>query len=254
MINVGVIGYGYWGPNVARNFLALKDAKVRMICDRDAGALKKAEELCAPVVLCRDYLEVIQSRAIDAVAIVTSPTTHFTIAKKALEHGKHIFVEKPFTTTAKEAEILIKIAEKRKLTIMVDHTFIFTGAVRKIKEVIKNNTLGNLYYYDSTRVSLGLFQGDTNVIWDLAAHDFAIMDYVVKNKPLALTAHGVDHMKRGHENMAYIQVIEPLMNAELSNMRSSCQCRKEYCPQYFSTAGIAHTYIYITFKRKYHYK
>ena len=206
MINVGVIGYGYWGPNVVRNFLALTETRVRMICDRDPGALHRAKELFAPIYLCRNYSEIIQSKNINVVAVITPPSTHFLIAKKALEQGKHIFVEKPFTATVKEAETLIKIAAKRKLTIMVDHTFLFTGAVRKIKEVVEKNILGNLYYYDATRVSLGLFQQDTNVIWDLAAHDMAILDYVVKNKPAALTAQGMDHMKRGHANMAYITI------------------------------------------------
>lgn len=206
MINVGVIGFGYWGPNIVRNLTVIKETTVKAVCDINSHALKYVKELYPYVNACHDYEELIKSKKIDAVAIVTPVSTHFEIAKKALEAGKHIFVEKPFTETVQEAETLIRIAGKKKLKIMVDHTFIFTGAVRKIKEVIDNDMLGGLYYYDSIRVSLGLFQQDVNVIWDLAPHDFSIIDYVIKNKPIALTAQGVDHIGRGHENIAYITV------------------------------------------------
>ncbi len=204
MIKVGVIGYGYWGPNVVRNFTALKDVKLQYICDSDPKALQNAGRLYPQARLTLDSQELFKSPSLDAVAIVTPVSTHYQLAKKALNAGKHIFVEKPFTTTSKEAQELITLAAKKKRIIMVDHTFIFTGAVRKIKEVIDEGVLGDLNYYDSTRVSLGLFQHDVNVIWDLAAHDFAIMDYIIKNKPVSLTAHGLDHYGRGQENIAYI--------------------------------------------------
>lgn len=148
----------------------------------------------------------LQSKEIDAVAIITPVSTHFKLAQLALNNGKHVFIEKPFTATMREADVLIKLARREKLIIMVDHTFIFTGAVRKIKELIEQNVLGDLYYYDSTRVSLGLFQHDVNVIWDLAPHDFSIIDHLIKSEPKALSAQGADHMGRGKENLAYITV------------------------------------------------
>lgn len=206
MIDVGVIGYGYWGPNIVRNLASIHNTKIKSICDRDPRVLKNAKEHYPSVSVYQDYNDILTSKEVDAVAIVTPVTTHYEIAKKALENGKHIFVEKPFTVTIKQADELIRLAQKNDLKIMVDHTFIFTGAVRKIKELVDKNILGDLYYYDSTRVSLGLFQHDVNVIWDLAPHDFAIIDYLVKNKPVALCAQGMDHMGRGHENLAFITI------------------------------------------------
>lgn len=206
MFNFAVIGYGYWGPNIVRNLTSQKKAKVKVVCDINAQALQKVKDDYPHIAPVQSYKEVFKSHRIDAVAIVTPVDQHYLLAKMALENGKHIFVEKPFTTTSKQAEELIKLARKNKCQIMVDHTFIFTGAVQKIKRIIDSNVLGELHYYDSTRVSLGLFQHDVNVIWDLAPHDFSIIDYVIKNKPLAITAHGVDHLKRGQENIAYITI------------------------------------------------
>ena len=153
----------------------------------------------------RDFGDVLTSPEIDAVAVITPVSTHFELAKKALENGKHVFVEKPFTATAAQAEELINLAEQKKLTIMVDHTFIFTGAVRKIKELVDKKVLGDLYYYDSVRVNLGLFQRDVNVIWDLAPHDFAVMDYLIDEKPAAVAASGKAHVN-GMEDTAYVTV------------------------------------------------
>lgn len=204
MINFAVIGYGYWGPNIVRNLMALKEAKVQYISDTNPKALHKVKELYPHIKLTRDFKKAIKSDSVNAVAIVTPVSTHYKLAKMALQNGKHIFIEKPFTATSKEAEDLIKIAKKNKRLIMVDHTFIFTGAVRKIKELIDKKVLGELNYFDSTRVSLGLFQHDVNVIWDLAPHDFSIINYLIKNKPLSLTAQGVDHVGHGKENLAYI--------------------------------------------------
>ncbi len=206
MINFGVIGFGYWGPNIVRNLTFLRGASVKVICDGNTSALKQSRMLYPHVHASRDNNDILKSKNIDAVAIVTPVSTHYELAKKALEGGKHIFVEKPFVETVGQAERLIALAQKKKLQIMVDHVFNFTGAVRKIKEVMERNTLGDLYYYDSFRASLGLFRNDVNVIWDLAPHDFSIIDYVIKSKPVAITAHGVDHFKRGHENIAYITV------------------------------------------------
>jgi len=206
MINVGVIGFGYWGPNVVRNLMSIVGMRVKMVCDSDPHNLKRAKALYPHLHFSLDYKEIIDSPFIDAVAIVTSVSTHYEIAKRALKKGKHIFVEKPMAKSSVEAMELIKIADSKKLVIMVDHTFLFTGAVAKIKELMDKNMLGDLYYYDSTRISLGLFQHDVNVIWDLAPHDFYIIDYLIRNKSCRISAIGIDHFNRGHENIAYITV------------------------------------------------
>ena len=206
MIKIGIIGYGYWGPNVVRNFLSTEGAQIISICDINKDALSKARKNYPKLKMVSDSSEVLTSPEIDAVAIVTPVYTHFELAKKAIKNGKHIFVEKPFTSSVAEAEELIELAEKKNVKIMVDHTFLFTGAVRKIKELINDGILGNLYYYDSTRVNLGLFQHDINVIWDLAPHDLSIMDYVIQEKPVGITATGTEHFGRGLEDIAYITV------------------------------------------------
>jgi predicted dehydrogenase len=208
-MNIGVIGYGYWGPNIVRNFVATEGAKVVSVCDVDPNALNKAKKLYPNLSYETDYKAVTTSSDINAVAVITPVFTHYEIAKSALENGKHIFIEKPFTFNVKQAEELIEIAEKNNLIIMVDHTFLFTAAVRKIKELVDSNVIGDLYYYDSTRVNLGLFQHDINVIWDLAPHDFSIMDYLIKEKPVSLSAHGTGHFGTGMEDIAYITVNFP---------------------------------------------
>jgi len=205
-VNIGVIGYGYWGPNLLRNFFNTKSINVTHICDLDNKILERALKIYPNLITTNNYNDITNSKDIDAVAIATPVNSHYDIAKNALNKSKHIFIEKPFTSSLKHAEDLIEIAEKKKLIIMVDHTFLFTGAVRKIKELIDKDLLGNIYYYDSTRINLGLFQHDINVIWDLAPHDFAIMDYVIKDKPVAVSAYGKDHFARGLEDIAYINV------------------------------------------------
>ena len=209
MITFGVIGYGYWGPNIVRNIMGIDGATVCSIADKNPPALKRAGKAYPGVELTDDYTAITGSPDIDAVAIVTPVSTHFELAKKALENGKHVFVEKPFTATAEQAEQLIELAEKNKLRIMVDHTFIFTGAVRKIKEIIDKGDLGDIYYFDSMRVNLGLFQHDVNVIWDLAPHDLAIMDYLISEKPVAVSATGAAHVNHGMENIAFLTVYFP---------------------------------------------
>ena len=203
---MGIIGYGYWGPNIVRNFLSTENAQIISICDIDEEALNKAKKNFPKLTTTSDPNEVLTSTEIDAVAIVTPVYTHYELAKKALENGKHIFVEKPLTSSVVEAEELIELAEKNNVKIMVDHTFLFTGAVKKIKELINDGILGNLYYFDSTRVNLGLFQHDINVIWDLAPHDLSIMDYIIQEKPTGITATGIEHFGRGLEDVAYITV------------------------------------------------
>lgn len=206
MIRVGVIGYGYWGPNLVRNFSGLESARVVKVCDRSPAALKRLAKAYPGVEGVSDVDEIMSAKDIDAVVIATPVSTHYELAKKALQHGKHIFVEKPFTSTSAQSEKLIELAEKNKLKIMVDHTFLFTGSVRKIKQLIDDGVLGQLYYYDSTRVNLGLFQHDVNVIWDLAPHDLSIMDFLLKDKPVALTANGKAHFGNGLQDIAYITV------------------------------------------------
>jgi len=208
LVRVGVFGYGYWGPNVVRNLHALENCQVVTICDKNPAALKRAGRVYPGVNLTTDFSEIVTSPQIDTVAVVTPVWTHFELAKTALLNGKHVFVEKPFTSTPQQAEELIELAERKRLKIMVDHTFLFSGAVRKIRELVDNGTLGNLYYFDSTRVNLGLFQHDVNVIWDLAPHDMSIMDYIIQEKPEAVVATGGTHLNC-LADLAFITVYFP---------------------------------------------
>jgi predicted dehydrogenase len=205
MLNIAIIGYGYWGPNLVRNFKITEGVNVTSVCDINPDAIKRVNKIYPNIEATTDYNKTLTSPDIDAVAIATPVFTHYELARKALDNGKHVFVEKPFTSTVAQAEKLIELADKKNLTIMVDHTFLFTGAVQKIKELINDDVLGKLYYFDSTRVNLGLFQHDINVIWDLAPHDFSIMDYIVEEKPTAVAATGVSHFN-GRENIAYVTV------------------------------------------------
>jgi predicted dehydrogenase len=207
-LRVGVIGFGYWGPNVVRNLHTLDKWSLVSICDRNPAALKRASRMYPGVPLTTDFAEVLRSPNIDAVAVVTPVWTHFELAKSALENGKHVFVEKPFTSTAHQAEQLIELADRKNLTIMVDHTFLFSGAVRKIRELVDDGTLGSLYYFDSTRVNLGLFQHDVSVVWDLAPHDLSILDHVIPERPEAVVATGGKHLN-GFADVAFITVYFP---------------------------------------------
>src|SRR5580700_504849 len=179
VVRFGVIGYGYWGPNVVRNLDQLEQVDVLGVCDLSASARQRAQKAFPHLEVTSDPAALLSSPEIDAVAVVTPVWTHYELAKTALENGKHVFVEKPFTSNSAQAEELIELAAKKNLKIMVDHTFLFTGAVRKIRQLLDEQALGKLYYYDSTRVNLGLFQHDVNVIWDLAPHDLSIMDYLI---------------------------------------------------------------------------
>lgn len=207
-VRLGVIGYGYWGPNIVRNASMLQNCDLVSICDKSENALQRAGRLYPGVRMTADFNEILRSPDIDAVAVVTPVWTHFELAKAALENGKHVFVEKPFTSTPAQAEELIELAERKNLKIMVDHTFLFGGAVRKIREIVDAGTLGPLYYFDSTRVNLGLFQHDVSVIWDLAPHDLSIMDYLIGEKPEALVATGGNHLN-GLADMAFITIYFP---------------------------------------------
>ena len=205
MIRVGIVGYGYWGPNIARNFHAVDGCEVAVICDKNPATHARIHKAHPGVRATCDVAEVISSPDIDAVAVITPVWTHYELTKAALENGKHVFVEKPFTSTVAQAEELVELAAKKRLTIMVDHTFLFTGAVRKIEQLITDGTLGKLYYYDSTRVNLGLFQHDVNVIWDLAPHDLTIMDHLLDAKPEYVAATGQNHLNC-HQDVAYLTV------------------------------------------------
>src|ERR1700730_17512987 len=208
MIKIGVIGYGYWGPNIVRNLQGLDTTRAELICDSNPSAQARARKAHPGVKIVSDANEVLRSPDIDAVAIITPVWTHFELAKKALEHGKHVFIEKPFASNSAQAEELIDLAAQKNLKIMVDHTFLFTGAVRKIRELTESGALGDLYYYDSLRVNLGLFQHDVSVIWDLAPHDLSIMDHLIKGEPEAIVATGECHLN-GVEDVAFITIYFP---------------------------------------------
>jgi predicted dehydrogenase len=207
-LKIGVVGYGYWGPNVVRNFYNVPNAAVVSVADISPKSLERVRGVYPSMEVTTNADDILNNASIDAVAIVTPISHHYPLAKKALENGKHIFVEKPFTASVAEAEDLIELAERKNLKIMVDHTFLFTGAVRKIRELIDNGTLGKLYYYDSTRVNLGIFQHDSNVVWDLAPHDLSIIDYLIPDPPSAVVATGEKHVN-GEEDMAFITMYFP---------------------------------------------
>jgi predicted dehydrogenase len=207
-VNFGVIGYGYWGPNVVRNLASLEDSQVAAIAELSPAAQKRAHKAHPGIHITSDAMEVITSPNIDAIAVITPVWTHYELAKAALENGKHVFVEKPFTSNVAQGEKLIDIAQQKNLRIMVDHTFLFTGAVRKISQLLREGALGKLYYYDSTRVNLGLFQHDINVLWDLAPHDLSIMDHVIEGSPEAVVATGQCHLN-SHEDVAFMTLYFP---------------------------------------------
>jgi predicted dehydrogenase len=207
-IKFGVIGYGYWGPNVVRNLDRLDETELVAVCDKSPACRRKASKAYPDVLVTADPAELMSSPDIDAIAVVTPVWTHYDLAKTALLHGKHVFVEKPFTSTAAQAEELIELAARKNLKIMVDHTFLFTGAVQKIKKLLNEGALGKLYYYDSTRVNLGLFQHDVNVVWDLAPHDLSIIDHLIQMTPEAISATGQTHLN-GHEDVAFITLYFP---------------------------------------------
>ncbi len=208
-INVGVIGCGYWGPNLLRNFAENEAAQLRWICDLDEQRLASMSRRYPMAQTTTDYRAVVNDPAVDAVAVVTPVATHFSIAKELLRNGKHVLLEKPLAATAREAEALIDLAEQNKRSLMVDHTFVYTGAVRKMKEIVSSGELGDLLYFDSVRINLGLFQRDINVLWDLAPHDLSIMDYLIERQPQAISALGSSHIERGIENIAYLVMLFP---------------------------------------------
>ncbi len=207
-VKFGVIGYGYWGPNVVRNLDRIEETELVAICDKSQSSRRKAAKAYPGVTVTDDPADLMASPDIDAIAVVTPVWTHYELAKAALLNGKHVFVEKPFTSNAAQAEELIELAARKNLKIMVDHTFLFTGAVQKIKQLLQDGALGKLYYYDSTRVNLGLFQHDVNVVWDLAPHDLSIIDHLIQKSPEAISATGQTHLN-GHEDIAFLTLYFP---------------------------------------------
>jgi predicted dehydrogenase len=204
VITIGVIGYGYWGPNLVRNFVEVPGGTVGFVTDIRAERLSQVRGRYPAVRVSTDYRDLINDPAVDAVAIATPVSSHYDLALAALRAGKHVFVEKPMTSTSDQALALIDEADKRGLVLMVDHTFVYTSAVKKIRELTQSGDLGEIYYYDSVRINLGLFQHDVNVLWDLAVHDLSIMDYVLARMPVSVSATGLAHVAGQPENIAYM--------------------------------------------------
>ena len=208
MIRVGVLGYGYWGPNIVRNFHAHEQSEVVLVCDKNPKAGERLRKVYPAIPFTTDEKEVLNSTKIDAVCVITPVASHYSLAKRALENGKHVFVEKPFTCNSAQAEELIELAGRKNLKIMVDHTFLFTGAVKKIRQLVEEGALGKLFYYDALRVNLGLFQHDVSVLWDLAPHDLSIMDYIIREKPEGVVAAAEKHLNEV-EDIAFISIYFP---------------------------------------------
>lgn len=204
MIRVGVIGHGYWGPNLVRNFMEAPGATVGAVCDLRPERLAHLPNRYPSIQTFNNHAELLTDPRIDAIAIATPVSSHYELALGALRAGKHVLLEKPIAATADQARSLIDEAAKAKRILMVDHTFVYTPAVRKIRELIAAKALGDIYYYDAVRVNLGLFQHDVNVIWDLAIHDLSIMDYVLPARPIAVSATGISNIPGQPENVAYI--------------------------------------------------
>ena len=204
MIRIGIIGYGYWGPNLVRNFAETPDAAVAAVCDLDPKKLELVQRRYPGVKTTTDFQDLLKDPSIDAIAVATPVSTHFELGMAVLKAGKHLWIEKPMTETSLQARKLVDEAHRRKRVLIVDHTFIYTGAVRKMAEIIRSGELGRIYYYDSIRVNLGLFQRDVNVISDLAVHDFSILDFLLGEHPVAVSASGINHFPGTPENLAYI--------------------------------------------------
>jgi predicted dehydrogenase len=206
MINLGVVGYGYWGPNLVRNFNQLDQWRVKTVCELQPKRLQALRKQYPAIGTTQDYRDILGDPEIDAVALATPVSTHFELAQAALLEGKHVLVEKPMASSTEQCLRLIELAEKKRKTLMVDHTFIYTGAVRKIRELIDAGELGQLLYFDSVRVNLGLIQNDVNVIWDLACHDLSIMDFLLGREPEAISAVGANYTGNHIANLAYLTV------------------------------------------------
>jgi predicted dehydrogenase len=204
LIGIGVIGYGYWGPNLVRNFMNSEVARVIAVSDLDPVKLTASKRFYPELVTTTEFRDLLRNSTIDAIVIATPVHTHYELALAALKAGKHVFVEKPLAETSDQVLHLIEEAARRKLTLMVDHTFLYTPAVQKIRQLIAEDALGDIYYYNGIRASLGLFQSDVNVIWDLAVHDISIIEHIFAERPVAVSATGTCHVTGSPENMAHI--------------------------------------------------
>ena len=204
MVRIGVIGYGYWGPNLVRNFTETPGAMVAAVSDLDSKMLALVNKRFPSVRTTTDFRDLLNDPQIDAIAVATPVHTHFDLGLAALKAGKHLWIEKPMTETSHQARLLTEEADRSELVLLVDHTFVYTGAVAKMGEVIRNGDLGDIYYYDSIRINLGLFQRDVSVISDLAVHDFSILDYLLDEHPVAVSASGTNHVPGTPENLAYV--------------------------------------------------
>jgi predicted dehydrogenase len=206
VIGVGIVGYGYWGPNLVRNFVETAGSHVVAVCDLRPENLAAVSRRYPAVRTTGNFSELLNDPGIDAIAVATPVRSHFPLALAALEVGKHVLIEKPMTETVQQARQLIDVAEQRNRVLMVDHTFVYTPAIRKLRELVASDELGEIYYYDSIRVNLGLFQHDVNVIWDLAVHDFSILEYVLADHPIAISANGASPVQQSPESIAYISL------------------------------------------------
>lgn len=204
MIGIGIVGYGYWGPNLARNIARDPGTTLVAICDRSRGCLDEARLAYPGLIHTTEYQDLLSNPAIDAIVVATPVSSHFSLAQAALCAGKHVLVEKPIAASSDEVQRLIEVAAARRLVLMVDHTFVFTGAVRKIRDVILEPSFGQPQYYDSARANLGNFQPDANVLWDLAVHDLAIMDFVLGVRPVAVSATGLSHVPGQRVNTSFV--------------------------------------------------
>ena len=204
MIRIAIIGYGYWGPNLVRNFMNVEGCAVTHICDLDTKKLEIAKKIYPLIGTTGSIDEIFSNSQIDAVVIATPVSTHYELSKKSLEKNKHVLVEKPMTNSVNDAQKLIDLSKKMNKTLMIDHTYLYTGAIQKIKQLIDSDTIGEIQYIDSTRINLGLFQSDINVLWDLAVHDISICIYLMKEKPISVQAIGKSHNKNNLEDIAYL--------------------------------------------------
>lgn len=206
MIGIAVVGYGYWGPNLARNFAETEGAVIKMCCDSDPQRLTMAQKRFPALTCTSDFDETLQNPAVNAIAIATPAHTHYELAKRALKAGKHVLVEKPLTMRIDHAEELVMLAEKKGLVLMVDHVFVYSPPVLKMKELVTQGRLGKLFFIDSVRINLGLFQHDINVVWDLAPHDLSIVDFLLDRPPVSLSAFGGTHANHEIEDVAYLNL------------------------------------------------
>jgi predicted dehydrogenase len=203
-VRVGVVGYGYWGPNLVRNFAEVADSEVVAVSDLSVERLQLARSRHPNIVVTTDCQDIFADGTIDAVVLATPVGTHYRLGMEAIQAGKHLLMSKPLTDSTAQAQCLVNAAQERNLVLVVDHTFLYTGAVRKIKELIDLGSVGRVQYYDSVRVNLGLFQSDVSVLWDLAVHDLSIMDYILQDHPCAVAATGATHVPGHPANLAYL--------------------------------------------------